>query len=50
MKIIISFSDVITSKITGKESLVLARAIRDENKDFLGVITAVININNINEK
>ena len=47
--LIISFSDVITSKITGKESLVLARAIRDENKDFLGVITAVININNINE-
>ena len=47
--LLISFSDVITSKITGKESLVLARAIRDENKDFLGVITAVININNINE-
>ncbi len=47
--LIISFSDVITSRTTGKESLVLARAIRDENKDLLGVITAVININTINE-
>ena len=44
-----SFSDVITSRTTGKESLVLARAVRDENKDLLGVITAVININTINE-
>ena len=44
-----TFSDVITSKMTGKSSLVLARAMRDENKDLLGVITAVININTINE-
>ena len=44
-----SFSDVITSRTTGKESLVLARAIRDENKDLLGIVTAVININTINE-
>ena len=35
--------------MTGKSSLVLARAMRDENKDLLGVITAVININTINE-
>lgn len=47
--LLISFSDVITSRITGKESLVLARAIRDENKDLLGIITAVINIDSINE-
>lgn len=47
--LIFSFSDVITSRTTGKESLVLARAMRDENKDLLGVITAVININIINE-
>ncbi len=46
--LLISFSDVITSRTTGKESLVLARAIRDENKDLLGIITAVININSIN--
>lgn len=47
--LLISFSDVITSRITGKESLVLARAIRDENKDLLGIITAVINIDSINK-
>ena len=47
--LLFSFSDVITSRTTGKESLVLARAIRDENKDLLGVITAVINMNSINE-
>lgn len=47
--LITTFSDVITSKITGKSSLVLARAMRDENKDLLGVITAVINIHTINE-
>ena len=47
--LLISFSDVITSRTTGKESLVLARAVRDENKDLLGIITAVINIDYINE-
>uniref|UniRef100_UPI0040473011 PAS domain S-box protein n=1 Tax=Aliarcobacter sp. TaxID=2321116 RepID=UPI0040473011 len=47
--LIISFSDVITSRTSGKKSLVLARAIRDENEDLLGVIIAQININTINE-
>ena len=47
--LLFSFSDVITSRTTGKESLILAHAIRDENKDLLGVITAVINMNSINE-
>ncbi|MCT7912280.1 PAS domain S-box protein [Arcobacter lacus] len=43
-----SFSNVIISRTTGKNSLSQALAIRDENKELIGVLTALIDIDTIN--
>ncbi|MDN5110293.1 PAS domain S-box protein [Aliarcobacter butzleri] len=44
-----SFSNVILSRTTGKNSLAQLLAIRDENKELIGVLTALIDIDTINK-
>ncbi|MCT7584452.1 PAS domain S-box protein [Aliarcobacter butzleri] len=43
-----SFSNVIISRTTGKNSVAQLLAIRDENKELIGVLTALIDIDTIN--
>ena len=43
-----SFSNVIVSRTTGKNSLAQLLAVRDENKELIGVLTALIDIDTIN--
>lgn len=38
-----SFSDVVISRLSGRESILLLHAIRDENKNLDGILAAVIN-------
>lgn len=38
------FSDMITARTTGKESIAMLRALRDKNGDFLGIISAIIDL------
>ncbi|MCT7614215.1 PAS domain S-box protein [Aliarcobacter butzleri] len=44
-----SFSNVILSRSTGKNSLAQLLAVRDENKELIGVLTALIDIDTINK-
>lgn len=44
-----SFSNVIISRTTGKNSVAQLLAIRDENKELIGVLTALIDIDTINK-
>lgn len=44
-----SFSNVILSRTTGKNSLAQLLAIRDGNKELIGVLTALIDIDTINK-
>ncbi|MCT7516583.1 response regulator [Aliarcobacter cryaerophilus] len=43
-----TFSDVLFSFTSSSYSIIQARAIRDENKDLVGVLTALIDISTIN--
>ena len=43
-----AFSDVIFSLTSNSNAIIQARAIRDENKDLVGVLTALIDISTIN--
>ncbi|WP_323660259.1 cache domain-containing protein [Aliarcobacter butzleri] len=43
-----SFSNVIVSRTTGKNSVAQLLAVRDENKELIGVLTALIDIDTIN--
>ena len=43
-----SFSNVIISRTTGKNSVAQLLAVRDENKELIGVLTALIDIDTIN--
>ncbi|MFY9109955.1 PAS domain-containing protein, partial [Aliarcobacter butzleri] len=44
-----SFSNVIVSRTTGKNSLAQLLAVRDENKELIGILTALIDIDTIND-
>ncbi|MGJ0371353.1 response regulator [Aliarcobacter cryaerophilus] len=44
-----TFSDVLFSFTSSSYSIVQARAIRDENKDLVGVLTALIDVSTIND-
>ncbi|WP_323595745.1 response regulator [Aliarcobacter butzleri] len=44
-----TFSDVLFSFTSSSYSIIQARAIRDENKDLVGVLTALIDISTIND-
>ena len=44
-----AFSDVIFSLTSNSNAIIQARAIRDENKDLVGVLTALIDISTIND-
>lgn len=44
-----SFSNVIISRTTGKNSVAQLLAVRDENKELIGVLTALIDIDTINK-
>ncbi|MCT7483991.1 response regulator [Aliarcobacter cryaerophilus] len=44
-----TFSDVVFSFTSSSYSIIQARAIRDENKDLVGVLTALIDISTIND-
>ncbi len=43
-----TFSDVLFSFTSNSNAIIQARAIRDENKDLVGVLTALIDISTIN--
>ena len=43
-----AFSDVVFSLTSNSNAIIQARAIRDENKDLVGVLTALIDISTIN--
>ncbi|WP_141046930.1 response regulator [Aliarcobacter cryaerophilus] len=43
-----TFSDVVSTLISNSNAIIQARAIRDENKDLVGVLTALIDISTIN--
>ena len=43
-----TFSDVVFTFISNSNAIIQARAIRDENKDLVGVLTALIDISTIN--
>ncbi|KLE06415.1 hypothetical protein AF78_03320 [Aliarcobacter butzleri L353] len=44
-----SFSNVIVSRTTGKNSVAQLLAVRDENKELIGVLAALIDIDTINK-
>ena len=44
-----TFSDVLFLLLQIPNSIIQARAIRDENKDLVGVLTALIDISTIND-
>jgi PAS domain S-box-containing protein len=44
-----TFSDVVFTFISNSNAIIQARAIRDENKDLVGVLTALIDISTIND-
>ncbi|MGH2306244.1 response regulator [Aliarcobacter sp. ERUVET-8] len=44
-----AFSDVVFSLTSNSNAIIHARAIRDENKDLVGVLTALIDISTIND-
>ncbi len=44
-----AFSDVVFSLTSNSNAIIQARAIRDENKDLVGVLTALIDISTIND-
>ncbi|MGJ0318963.1 response regulator [Aliarcobacter cryaerophilus] len=44
-----TFSDVLFSFTSNNNAIIQARAIRDENKDLVGVLTALIDISTIND-
>ena len=44
-----AFSDVVFSLTSNSNAIIQARAIRDENKDLVGVLTALIDVSTIND-
>ena len=44
-----TFSDVVFTFISNSNAIIQARAIRDENKDLVGVLTALIDVSTIND-